>query len=124
MDTKVQFIVSVLICYALVAFAKALRDIIAFRFTRSIFDYTPKWLRQWLIANKPGQMLPFDGWHTADGVVICVPMLLLIYWGNRLLFGSPLSWVVAAFLCLAILFYTLFNLNFHRWFMKADHRDL
>jgi len=121
MSTQTEFLISIAICYLVVVpFFKALRDIIAFRFERSVFACCPQWLRRYLTANEPGQAVPLDGWHQTDGAVVCVPMLLVVYWGNRLLFHLPWWKAVIAFAYLAALFYVIFNLLFHRLLMKRD----
>lgn len=122
-----EFLLSLIICYLIVIpSAKALRDIISFRFTWSIFDNAPDWLRKWLVANKPGQIFPFDGWHQTDGIVVLAPLALLCYWIKRFFdyFGFSFPWWLAiiGFVIVAICVYVAFNLNFHYLFMKREYR--
>ena len=123
MSIQSQFILSIAVCYVIIIPAfKALRDIIAFRFSCSIFDKLPKWIKDYLTDSNPNAAwASLDGWHQSDGGVCMVPLILVWYWANRLSLHWPWEWAIVGYFMTGVLFYIAFHLDFHYLFMKKEH---
>lgn len=123
MDIRWEFALSVVLWLLVVGFFKALRDIIENRFTWSIFDSLPKWLRDYLTDNLPNVPEYFDGWHQTDGIIVLAPLALLLYWGNRLIFQISWWWALLLFAGISVFFYVAyFNPLYHYILMKKEFR--
>ncbi|NIV14264.1 MAG: hypothetical protein GWN62_24225 [Aliifodinibius sp.] len=120
-----QFGISIIIWFLLIGFFKALRDIIDNRFKWSIFDSDklPKWLRDYLTDSNPNAPSAVDGWHQSDGIIVLLPMAMLMYWGNRLVFQISWWWAILAFVIISVVFYVVwFNGLYHYILMKDEYK--
>ena len=116
---EIKFLVALIIYFAVIGPAlKALRDIISFRWEWFVLYRLPRWLRVFLTdADADPLFASWDGWHFLDGCLMMAPLVLILWilglpwWG--ILAGIVIGWCV---------FYGLFNLFFHRWFMRRKYQ--
>ena len=113
----------IIITFLIILELKTIRDCISFRFTISILDYLPEWLKGWLRGNHRNFNIgfrgtAFDGWHVSDGLIITgawFMMLWIQYSFLTALWTTPIFWVI---------FYpVLFNFNYHWLHTKKEFRD-
>jgi len=112
----------ILLAFFIVLEFKVIRDIVAFRFSRSILTKLPLWLKKWLTQNQRLYTLrtsSFDGWHVSDAIIIGVPYVLAIWMELKAFWLAlatyPLFWIV---------FYVLlFNVQFHWLWMLPEFRE-
>lgn len=111
----------IIIAFLIALEAKVLRDVIAFRFVFSWLTLLPRWLRDWLTDGKrvfyQGRSV-FDGWHVADGLVIASGWVLSMW-----LYLGNFWWALLTYAPFWIVFYQLFNIQFHWLWMLPEFRE-
>lgn len=113
----------IIIAFFIVLEMKVLRDVIAFRYSRSLLTHLPRWMQRFLRSfyvqiEHYWMESVLDGWHFADAIMIAAAWILAIWqysgswwWA----FGSyPVFWVV---------FYQAFNWQYHWLWMLPEWRE-
>jgi len=114
----------IIITFLIILELKTIRDCISFRFTISILDYLPIWLKRWLRGGNLDYDIDYrgtawDGWHVSDGLIITGAWFVMVWIEVGLItagWTTPIFWVA---------FYPIaFNFNYHWVHTKPKHRDL
>ncbi len=108
------------VLYVVVGILKAFRDVISYRLEQTWLKNTflGKWLTEGFIHPK------FDGWHTADFLIINLPLQALLLFVNQHYWHfHPLLVIGAGVLITFINPIEVFRFFYHFVFMKKEHRD-
>ena len=103
--------------YWAVVYLKSVRDIIQFSYRTSIFTKFPKIIQDFLL-DKIRDRYPWwpkvlDGWHSADGLYLIIPLGIIFLLLNHYRWHEEWYSVVLAFVIFIILIYQIFNIFYH-----------